>query len=605
VSILIAATGGNVKLGDVGDGSRAVPVHLIDLYNEQGQTKQDKIFPDDDPLLPFSVRQTCGFCHSYDIISTGWHFNAPDPNVSPGRPGQPWLFVDVRTATQIPLSYRPWPGTFTPQQLGLTPWKFVQRFGRHIPGGAAGELDSDDLDEIFRQEVSGKLEINCMSCHDAGPAHDQAEYVIQIARQNFRWAAAATCSFASVSGSARGMSDTYDPFMPEPPLDPKKIPPTITYRQNTFDDKNKVFFDIVGKVPAERCYFCHSNADLDNHASEKWLTDEDVHLAAGLSCVDCHRNGLDHNIIRGYEDEDSGSTNPLAAASSCKGCHTTGRLGAPVPKHPGIPLVHFDELTCTACHSGPWPAQKTIRTKTSRAHALGTVLVNRSPEALPHIVYPVFAKQHNDKIAPHKLIWPAYWASLKDETVTPINLETVNQTAPKIIAKQRPPNSGDWLAISQKQITEVLKSLSSRKPLEGKPVYVCGGKLYSLNEKGTLITAEHDAAMPYLWPIAHDVRPAAQALGVRSCHDCHSTDASFFFGQVAIDSPLASENVKRMVDFQHLDADFVKIFALSFVFRPWLKVIALASCAVIAAVLLLYALKALACITKVLAGKED
>lgn len=607
--VLVANTSADtsLKLGDVSDGSRAVSVHRINLYNEQGYTKEDKIFPDDDPLLPFSMRQTCSACHSYDIISKGWHFNADDPNVAPGRPGQPWLLVDARTATQIPLSYRPWPETFTPQQLGLTPWKFTQRFGRHIPGGGMAELDSDNLDEVLRQDVSGKLEINCMSCHDADPAHDQAEFAIQIALQNFRWAAAATCRFASVTGSAGDMSDTYDPFMPEPPQDPKKIPPAVTYHKNTFDDENKVFFDIVRKVPAERCYFCHSNVDVDNNGSEKWLSDEDVHLAAGLSCVDCHRNGFDHNIIRGYEDEAFISTNPLAAASSCEGCHTTGRLGAPIPRHPGIPLVHFDKLACTACHSGPWPQQKTRRTKTSRAHALGTFAARKSPEALPHIVYPVFAKQQNDKIAPHKLLWPAFWGRLKDENVTPINLETVRKTTAKIIAKQRPQTSSGWLAVSRKQITDVLKSLSSQKSAEGRPVYICGGNLYRLDDKDNLIHAEHAAARPYLWPIAHNVRPAAQSLGVRRCEDCHSTDAPFFSGQVAIDSPLVPQKdaVKRMVDFQHLDARFVKIFAFSFVFRPWLKVVALASCAVLAAVLLLYALKAFACVTKVLVGKKD
>jgi len=608
-SVLVINTSANTiqKLGDVSDGSRAVPVHRITLYNEQGHSKEDEIFPDDEPLLPFSMRQTCDFCHSYDIIGTGWHFNAADPNAASGRPGQPWILVDTRTATQIPLSYRPWSGTFRPHQLGLTPWKFVQQFGRHMPGGGVGELDSYNPEEILRQDVSGKLEINCMSCHDADPAHDQAEFAIQIAHQNFRWAAAATCVFASVSGSAGDMSDTYDPFMPEPPQDTKKIPPAVTYRKNTFNHKNNVFFDIVRKMPAERCYFCHSNVDVDSNGLEKWLSDEDVHLAAGLSCVDCHRNGLDHNIIRGYEDEAFISTNPLAPASSCEGCHTTGRLGAPIPKHPGIPLVHFDKLTCTACHSGPWPQRKTIFTKTSRAHALGTFAANKSADALPHIIYPVFAKQQDGKIAPHKMLWPAFWAWSKDGRIEPIDLEIIKQTAGKIIGKQRPPTSSGWLAVSQKQIIEVLKSLSSKKSAKGKPVYICGGNLYSFNEKGKLLCTEHAAAQPYLWPIAHNVRPAAQSLGVRRCEDCHSTDAPFYFGDVAIDSPLASQKdaVKKMVDFQYLDAGFVKVFAFSFVFRPWLKVIALVSCAVLAAVLLLYALKALACVTKVLVGKQD
>lgn len=606
-SVLVANAKADIdqKLGDVTDGSRAVPVHRITLYNEQGYQTQDKIFPDDEPLLPFSMRQTCGTCHSYDIISKGWHFNVADPNAASGRPGQPSLLVDPRTATQIPLSYRPWPGTFRPRQLGLTHWKFIQRFGRHMPGGGMGELDSNDLNEIMREDISGKLEINCMTCHDADPAHDQAEYAIQIAHQNLRWAAAATCGFASVSGSARDMADNYDPFMPEPPLDPKKVPPAITYSKNAFDHENKVFFDIVREVPNQRCYFCHSNIDIDN-GSQKWIQDEDVHLAAGLTCVDCHRHGLEHNIIRGYENEAADSANPLAATSTCNGCHTTGRLGAPVPKHPGIPVVHFDKLTCTACHSGPWPQPTTLRTKTSRAHALGTLAARKSPDALPHIIYPVFAKQQDGKIATHKLLWPAFWGTLAGQEVTPQNLEIVGPIVAKIIAKERPPLSADWPALTDDHIRNALLLLSSEKTIEATSVYICGGKLYRLDDKDSLIATEHDAARPYLWPIAHDVRPAAQSLGVRSCQDCHSTDAPFYFGEVEIDSPLTSQKdvARKMVDFQHLHAGFVKIFAMSFVFRPWLKVIALASCAVLAAVLLLYALKALACITEALVGKQ-
>jgi len=594
------------KLGDISDGSRAVPVHLIDLYNEEGDKKEDTISPGDEPLLPFSMRQTCGRCHSYEKVSRGWHFNAADPDIAPGRPGEPWIFVDAATGTQIPLSYRHWPGTFRPEQFGLTSWDFVNLFGGHMPGGGVGELDSNNPDEIARQSVSGKLEINCMSCHDADPRHDQAEYSDQIAHQNFRWAAAATCGFASVTGSARDMPDTYDPFMPEPPEDPKKIPPSITYRKNTFDYKNRIFFNVVRKVPAERCYFCHSKVDADRKSPHKWASDEDVHLTAGLTCVDCHRNGIDHNITRGYEGEASVSTNPLAAASSCESCHTTGRLGAPVPKHPGIPLVHFDKLACTACHSGPKPGERAHRIKTSRAHNLGTHNANKSRDALPHIACPVFAKQPNGKIAPHNLLWPAFWGTLKKQSVTPIPLKIVKQMAGKILVGQRPPWSGDWVPFTTEQIAKVLRLLSSQNSLAGKPVYVCGGKLYCLDDKGILTAAEDDAARPYLWPIAHNVRPAAQALGARSCQDCHATNAPFFFGEVAVDSPLSSRqgSVRRMVEFEDIGPGFAKLFAFSFVFRPWLKVVALASCAVLAAVLLLYALKALACITKALVGKD-
>jgi hypothetical protein len=398
------------------------------------------------------------------------------------------------------------------------------------------------------------------------------------------------------------MPDTYDPLMPDVLDDPKLVPPAVVYRKNAFDHKRQVFFDIVRKVPEGRCYFCHSNTQV---GAERWSTDEDVHLAAGLTCVDCHRNRLEHNSTRGYEGEDMASGNPLAAASTCEGCHSNGRLGAPVPRHAGIPPVHLDKLTCTACHSGLWPEQKTHRVKTSRAHGLGTHNINRSAEALPHILSPVFAKQPNGKIAPHNLIWPAFWGSMKGQKVEPIALEIVRQGAEMIVGKALP-RSGDWPSLSRERITEDLVFASNSGAIEAQAVYVCGGKAYRLDGSGQLVAQDHPAAKPYLWPIAHDVRPAAQSLGSGGCGDCHATDSAFFFGDVEIDSPVASEQgvTKKMVEFQGFDPVYTKAFAFSFVFRPWLKVVSLASCAVIAGILLLYALRALGCITKALAGKD-
>jgi hypothetical protein len=582
--------------GDNSDGSRAVPVHLIPLLDGEG----DKIAPDTEPLLPFSTRQTCGgSCHNYEKISHGWHFNAVEPDVLPGRKGQPWIFVDAASATQIPLSYRNWPGVFKPEQLRLSPRQFVQFFGRQMPGGGPGEIESNDPDEMVREFISGKLEINCLACHDADPAHNQAEYGDQIIRQNFRWAAAATSGFASVSGMARNMPNNYDPFMPEPLNDPKLIPPYVIYRRDTFDHKNQVFFDIVRKVPAERCYFCHSNFDI---GKEKWEADEDVHLAAGLTCVDCHRNGLEHNIIRGYEGEEAVSKNPIADLMSCESCHDNGLLGAPIPKHAGFPPVHFDKLTCTACHSGVWPREKTIRTKTARAHGLGTYNVNKSADVLPHIIYPVFARGENGKIGPHKLIWPAFFADLEGQKVTPIPIGSVKAAADKIIGDVNLLASGNWPTINTGQVEKVLKSL---QPGEDEAVYICGGKLYRLDGKGKLIAAEHDAAKPYLWPIAHDVRPAAQSLGARKCEDCHSVDSPFFFGDVEIDTPIAFEKDSvKMIAFQGLNPVYMKLFAISFLFRPYLKVITICASVLLGAVLLLYAFKALAYIIRIMAEAD-
>jgi hypothetical protein len=613
-----------------GDGSRTPGVHRIPLYVESMEPGKlgDKITKETSPALPFSMRGTCSECHvyshSYDIIKKGWHFNATDANVPPGRPGQPWIYTDVTTGTQIPLSYRAWPGTFRPDQVGWTPFKFTQFFGRQMPGGGAGEIDTKDDTEIPRQIVSGKLEINCLSCHDRDPAHDQAEYTAQVAKQSFRWAATASASFALVSGSAKEMDDTFDHLMPDMVTDEKKKPlvPTVTYQPSAFDHKNQVVFNVSGKISAERCYFCHSDINVDQCGSEKWQGDEDVHLTAGLTCVDCHREGLEHNTIRGYEGEVN--ANVMAAKTSCKGCHLGdengnrpegGRLGAPVPIHKGIPTVHFERLACTACHSGPWPDDKTYRVKTSQAHGLGTRTVNKSPSALPHVLYPVYAKQApvdgNEaaarKIGPHKLIWPAYWGAVSEEgKVRPLDLTTVKNVVGPALKGLVFTAAGDWAEIKEAQIVEVLKALAGSVK-DAKPIYVTAGILYRLNEGGTLASyRDHPAAAAYTWPIAHNVRPAGQSLGVGKCTVCHSTASPFFFGKVVVDSPIASLSslTKVQYEFQQAPHGRTWAFAMSFIFRPWFKVVAIGSAGLIGIVLLLYGLRALGAVARVLAEQE-
>jgi hypothetical protein len=194
---------------------------------------------------------------------------------------------------------------------------------------------------------------------------------------------------------------------------------------------------------------------------------------------------------------------------------------------------------------------------------------------------------------------------MKGQKVEPIALEIVRQGAEMIVGKALP-RSGDWPSLSRERITEDLVFASNSGAIEAQAVYVCGGKAYRLDDSGQLVAQDHPAAKPYLWPIAHDVRPAAQSLGSGGCGDCHTTDSAFFFGDVEIDSPVASEQgvTKKMVEFQGFDPVYTKAFAFSFVFRPWLKVVSLASCAVIAGILLLYALRALGCITKALAGRD-
>ena len=250
--------------------------------------------------------------------------------------------------------------------------------------------------------------------------------------------------------------------------------------------------------------------------------------------------------------------------------------------------------------------------KTSRAHRLGTINVNKEVRVLPHILAPVFARQavtdanSSPKIGPHKLVWPAYWGTLDDKAaVVPVALATVTKVVGAVLKDVAIPATGDWSELKEEQVAQALKALDGAG--QKKPVYVTGGMLYELNDDGTVAGRQnHPAAEPYMWPIAHNVRPAAQSLGVGKCTVCHSTNSPFFFGKVAVDSPIVSVSklTRTQYEFQQVPYGRTWAFAMSFVFRPWFKVIAIGSVAVIAIVLLLYGLKALGAIARVLAEQE-
>ncbi len=168
-------------IGDASDGSQCPAVHHMDLYTHDGF----RIFPGVNDDQPFSQRITCGKCHDVVTIESGWHFNAGQKGVQDGRPGEPWIFWDCATATQIPLSYRSWPGTYRPEQIGLSDWRFIQAFGRHMPGGGVGQPSEEEQvkNPEDRWAQSGLLEVQCLACHDFGFAQDLAQVTDQINKQ--------------------------------------------------------------------------------------------------------------------------------------------------------------------------------------------------------------------------------------------------------------------------------------------------------------------------------------------------------------------------------------------------------------------------------------
>jgi len=718
-------------------------VHWLQLKDELDQL----IVPSNSYALPYSAKFTCAPCHDYSVIQEGLHFNALF-STQHGRPGEPWIWVDPKTGTVLPLAYRDWPGVWDPKDLGLMPWDFTLLFARHMTGGGVAEPKDDEFSPESRWEVSGKLEINCMGCHNASRLQSHSEWAKQVLRHNFRWAATASSGLGEVGGMALRLPGTWDLFDGPNPHDTEwAVVPTVRYWPSQFDSKHRVFFDIAPRIDDQRCLACHS---VTRVGENRLTAHQDIHSAAGIGCVDCHRNDIDHNITRGYEKEAEEYQEDGKGEFSCWGCHmdknlskrgskTAGRLGAPYPEHSGIPAVHFERLSCTACHSGPLPSKESARIKTSRGNRLGIYGVAQWSTEWPHIIEPVFVRDQAGKITPHRLMWPAFWGKQKEENITPLLPADVEEAAGEILMVEEnvvevlkaislygeiegvpvlvlsgnvyEPNvdglldvsayfgeevgaeiywavksDGDiiplvpefdpdaeepdidaetriqnilialdtlenapglpgiiykkamyhlpegylekiegpdeatttaklvWLKDGKKtpvvsgfqvrsvvetvgfeqtltgeQVALVLQSLSQENAEDSYFVYVSGGMVFRLDEKGKLTDSKHSAAEPVVWPLGHRVRPAQQSLGTNGCKDCHLESSAFFFGKIEGNGPLKTDKVdnRSAHTFMNLDKPYQKLFGLSFRVRPLLKVVLFVVATIVGSMLLI------------------
>jgi hypothetical protein len=588
------------KVGDKSDGSKFNHVHLLKLYDYNGNT----IDPNDPFAPPFSTKQTCATeCHSYKKISKGFHFNFHDSNLTSSTQSEPWIYTDPTTLSIIPISFRKNKGSFSPEDVKLSPMDFLFRFGPYYAGGDISEEDSLQSSENYlRWMVSGKLEINCLLCHNANFNYDRAEYASNIRKKNFKWATVGSSEFAEFKGNASRMPDNYDPynFTTVQSIDQRlPIVPKLKYTKSKFNSENKVYFNVTKDIPNRNCYYCHSSVVTDNNF--KTISNNvDVHIKAGMKCVDCHSNDIDHNMLKGTEHSSTYTCESCHTQTITDGRPTNGNLGAPIPKHAGIPPTHFEKLSCTTCHSGTWPSSKNNFIKTSRNHFLGMHGTNKAGDVFPHIITNVFTESDDNKIEPKNIIWPSYWGVKDSNKIKPLTVKFVEQTIRPILALDSLTNFGNWPSVSDSVIIAILDSLKSFDAIKGKPVFVTGGKIFSLENK-KLISYNNPLDLSYSWKTAHNVRPAAQALGVNGCTDCHSLNSPFFTTDINVESSLFSQvGIKLSANkFQDNSKFYQTFFSFTFYFRPWLKFIIILSAFIITVIFVGYAFKGLKSISNI------
>jgi hypothetical protein len=230
------------------------------------------------------------------------------------------------------------------------------------------------------------------------------------------------------------------------------------------------------------------------------------------------------------------------------------------------------------------------------------------------------------------MTWPAFWGVLKDQEMKPLNPEEAHSKLRRVlrvrrdftdeIAKVRI-SSEDKAAVlgaeradvpeselsddekaKLERLVEAKRAEAFREKLaeafqalaedgiEGTPVYVSGGKAYRFAGDGKVETFEHAAAKPYAWPVAHDVRPARQALGAGGCVECHAEGAPLFYGSVAAlgRAPDDAPATTVMHELLKLDTDLLTAWNQSFRGRDAFKWVAFVSVGTVALLLLLFLL---------------
>ena len=547
---------------------------------------------------PYSPKKTCGACHDYEKITRGFHFTqgaGENPTVTqseryqwvttPGNYGGSWC-------SPAPLyRYLSAKDNPSPQLMDMTSFSFITaECGNCHPGGGPMEFDRngrrydrwmDDpasgltpggdnhFDGDYYQakwNQAGVLEADCLMCHLPGYSFKARNK--QLKDLNFRWAPTAGAGFGEVNGAINQGGEV-----------------KVSYDKTKFNPDGTVSPHIVREPRNETCLACHAKPGWKKRGAN-FKDRTDVHLRAGMKCVDCHPAGsrAADNRINNKEEHQFGKGDDPGGqirndldntCRDCNDCHNTGYLGAPIALHKGLPPLHLDRIACQTCHI-PERAIKSALVQAGDVFNPGTKIPTKGKYLWtfygPDMKYwnhygflemmgyddkptepfkPVLAR-YKGKIFPvnrvHS-IWPALeiegkkglmqpkmsdiykmWADHFKDPATYPELEKIKDDNRDGVPEINRPEEIDALISS---VTAMLKNTGY--PMEGKRiVWVMNDRVYSSGRDSRAIEKQEWEASPYanVHKYNHDVYPARAALGTKACTECHGFRSDFFFASV-------------------------------------------------------------------------
>ncbi len=429
-----------------------------------------------------------------------------------------------------------------------------------IPGGT-NNLDGDYFESKWAE--SGVLEADCLICHLK--SYDMEKRNAQVKEFNFRWAATAGAGFGKVEGSIL-----------------KGETPKVIYNPSMFQEGGKVVLPVIREVQNGNCLFCHHGSDWKKRGSS-YSHRTDVHIRAGLRCIDCHLTGRhaedpriygreEHQIGKGDDPGDFDRDDLDNTMRSCEDCHANGILNAPVPQHKGFPPVHFEKIACQTCHI-PWRQVRAALVQDSsvfnaspRIEPPGKRIWNfygpditpwnyygfeiGYPEGLqPFFKYRPALGKYKDKIYPLNRVY-TLWTGIKTKGEKGINQpfmkdifmmwknhsEHPDTTYPELSIISDDNRDGFPEVNRPEEIKSLLSSVTSMLKQKGVSmknktvVFVDGDRYTADGNKWISLPKKPYEYSPYgsVFKYSHDITPARNALGAKGCADCHALKSTFF-----------------------------------------------------------------------------
>jgi len=599
---------------------------------------------------PYSPKQTCGAagCHNYDRITQGFHFQQgadEQPTAdqaarcqwasTPGLYGGTWCSPGPLYRSLAPKR------NASGRTIDMTSFGLITAgCAKCHPGGGPLEYDRDGYryDERMRDPAAGLtpggdnnfdgdyykarwsetgvLEADCLLCHL--PEYNFAARNAQLDALNFRWAPTAGAGLGEVTGAVA-----------------KNETVAVAYDASKFNPDGTLSPHIVVSPRNETCLACHAQPGWKKRGAN-FRARTDVHLRAGLRCVDCHPAGsraIDPRV-RGREvhqfgkgDDPGGQVrNDLdSTVRDCADCHTSGYLGAPIAEHRGLPPLHLERIACQTCHI-PQRVVMPIQVQASD-------VFNPAPKIPPGgkqlwTFYGVNGDYRNHygylemmgyddkptepfrpmltlykgKIYPVNRVhtaWPGIeedgkpglaqplmsdirkmWTTHRaDPTKYPRLAEITDDNGDGMIEVNRPEEIDALIASVTQMLTE------TGWPMNGKRVvWVMNDRVYTSGTQYHLIPKHDWEASPYgnVHKYSHDVYPAKAALGTKGCTECHAAGSPFFFA-AALKYPFDQEArpVTRaqyeLLGYRGRPRDYTGVVAATQTFFRWLTIIVMAA----------------------------